>query len=462
MTYQQTRFLPFEGGAPHLHTLQADEKQTQVLVTTDRSVHVLRFEQHDYHVHDVCFLDGDDGRAEVITSGLIQCPGRERIAVAYAEPRDDEGEDGTGADGDTGDASEKLFLSVVDSAAIGAERLRVLRTGQKKPASGEAAPIQFELVAVPSKIASFHGRGVVGDGVSAVFHGVILFRADSMVAFGFVDEKDAAPSDQCIRLPNEQFAAFFPEFAQFNHPVLSVDMLTGPQGDQGWIAFGCADGFIRVFHGTIVEGCLGGPYQVRDFQLNGPVTAVSLFTTTSEKRVVSNLVATCGIGQGVVLEDLSGNSTPRREVLPGSTAFDSIFSAVVADIELDGEPELLLGTDDQQLLAYKRRREPETPQDVAAADPSPEKAVDALSNARGSDKAGGSTTCRWDLLPQNKCNVRAFGGIYSLDWIDLNGDGLNELIVASSTGVYVYEADPALVLKRVQKMLSALGVKTDQ
>jgi hypothetical protein len=51
--------------------------------------------------------------------------------------------------------------------------------------------------------------------------------------------------------------------------------------------------------------------------------------------------------------------------------------------------------------------------------------------------------------------MRAFGGVYSLAWLDLNGDSVNELVVASSTGVYVYEADPMVVLQRLETMVNA-------
>lgn len=39
----------------------------------------------------------------------------------------------------------------------------------------------------------------------------------------------------------------------------------------------CSCRFVRVFHGKINEDSLSGPYEVKDFQMDGPVTSVSLF-----------------------------------------------------------------------------------------------------------------------------------------------------------------------------------------
>lgn len=152
---------------------------------------------------------------------------------------------------------------------------------------------------------------------------------------------------QCVRLSTEQFANFFPEFAAFSHPVLAVDTLHIPQasGDnsedatmQSWIAFGCADGFIRVFQGLVQDDCSCGPYEIKDFQIDGPVTAVSLFATLnndlSKQSTRCNLLATCAIGHAVVYEDVFGGGATRTEVLDGSDQFDSIFAGIAADIDL--------------------------------------------------------------------------------------------------------------------------------
>lgn len=62
----------------------------------------------------------------------------------------------------------------------------------------------------------------------------------------------------------------------------------------------------------------------------------------------------------------------------------------------------------------------------------------------------------WHCLPKATWRLEAFGAIYSLLWRDVNHDGVNELLVASATGVYVFEADVDAVLRRLEQVLGAL------
>ena len=70
---------------------------------------------------------------------------------------------------------------------------------------------------------------------------------------------------------------------------------------------------------------------------------------------------------------------------------------------------------------------------------------------------------KWQRLSRSHWDMETFGAIYSLLWRDVNHDGVPELLVASSTGIYVYEADPEFVLKKLECVLSALqGSVVDQ
>lgn len=69
--------------------------------------------------------------------------------------------------------------------------------------------------------------------------------------------------------------------------------------------------------------------------------------------------------------------------------------------------ELLVGTDHEELLAYKK--------DTSA------------------------TSSSWQLMSPADWHMSVFGSVYSLLWRDVNGDGLQELLVASATGIYVLE-----------------------
>lgn len=98
---------------------------------------------------------------------------------------------------------------------------------------------------------SVQASGSTGD----VFYGVMVCCTDTMMAFGYVENgkgtHSSGSSTGCARLDSEQFAAFFPEFATFSHTVLAVDIFTSPERDQGWIAFGCADGYCHQHGGHL-------------------------------------------------------------------------------------------------------------------------------------------------------------------------------------------------------------------
>lgn len=439
----------------NVHYIIGTRINSYTLVTTDRSVSLLGYGEAGYSLHK---LEADallTGKAVVVASAAIerQVTRQTRIAVAYA-------------------VGDDLFL-------------QVWAPNHESPDNGEAADAsdcgKFDLEAAPTCMFSVHAKGTNGD----EFYGVMVCCSDSMMAFGYTENGKDGATAACARLDNERFAGFFPEFVTFSHTILAVDVFTSPEKDQGWIAFGCADGLVRVFHGQVHGGCLGGPFKTKDLQLNGPVTSVALFPKqhAAAEEVAStwccNLLVTCAIGQALVYEDLFSTSDAHRdgELLLDSDNFDSIFAGVTADIDLDGQVELLLGTDSQVMLAYKKS----TDTDEAVAKSSHESRVEESSAAsptapdsspniwsdldtipvvdddvHSMPEASLVQRRKWQKLSRPHWDLETFGAIYSLLWRDINQDGVPELLIASSTGIYVYEADPIFVIDKLERVLEAL------
>lgn len=63
---------------------------------------------------------------------------------------------------------------------------------------------------------------------------------------------------------------------------------------------------------------------------------------------------------------------------------------------------------------------------------------------------------KWHRLTRSHWDLETFGAIYSLLWRDVNHDGAPELLIASSSGIYVYEVDPHFVIQKLEWVLSAL------
>uniref|UniRef100_A0AAV1UU54 Kaptin n=1 Tax=Peronospora matthiolae TaxID=2874970 RepID=A0AAV1UU54_9STRA len=470
MLFHQRRFVAYPCGAPGLLTLNASSSLFSsscryTLVTTDRCVALLSYDATGYSLQKLEVDALSTEEVNVIASAVVErpdtCPSQ--VAVAYA-------------------VGEALYVQVLIPYKESVDHAEPLGGGE------------FKLQTAPTCMYSIQASGTNGD----VFYGVIVCCTDSMLAIGYIRNQMKAGSRVsvesdavCTLLDNDQFAEFFPEFATFTHTIMAVDILTSPETDQGWIVFGCADGLVRVYHGQKLGRCLCGPFKVKDIQLNGPVTSVALFLKRSAMGETTsstwhcNLLVTCAIGQALVYEDLFGafDRIGNGEVLMDSDAFDSIFAGITADIDLDGEVEFLLGTDSQVMLAYKEKGDDDNSsckamessielsvdetlpvnEDAPSLSPKSSQNIwDDLEMIPVADTFVASSPepvlvqRKWQRLSRSHWDMETFGAIYSLLWRDVNHDGVPELLVASSTGIYVYEADPEFVIKKLECVLSAL------
>ncbi|CAH0478650.1 unnamed protein product [Peronospora belbahrii] len=461
MLFHQKRFFAYPSGAPSLNTLSSVSSHSHTLITTDRCVSLLRYGNDGYTMHKLEIDTLLTGKANVIASAVIERPRTQQsqVVVAYA-------------------IGEALYLQVLAPQDESMEHAQAIDTSECE---------KFELQVAPTCMFNIRALGSNGD----VFYGVVVCCTDSMLAIGYIENEkhESEFGAVCTRLEIEQFAVFFPEFATFTHTILAVDIITSLEKDYSWIAFGCADGLVRVFHGQNHGDCLSGPFKTKDLLLNGPITSVALYlkqAAASEEASLTwccNLLVTCAIGQAVVYEDLFGtfDHIGNGEVLLESDTFDSIFAGIIADIDLDGHIELLLGTDSQVMLAYKERSNDDKQHQGINGEVtrnSLESSIDELSAASpmsyGSSHniwddletiptkdAGGSIASetlrwKWQRLSRNHWDLETFGAMYSLLWRDVNHDGVPELLVASSTGIYVYEADPIFVIQKLESVVSVL------
>ncbi|TDH72120.1 hypothetical protein CCR75_001239 [Bremia lactucae] len=464
MRFHQRRFFAYPSGAPNLHTLNSESSFSHTLVTTDRCVSILDYKDGSYILQKIEMAGLQTGEEIVMASAAIERPtaGTSQVAVAYA-------------------TEEKLYLQVlaIPDRALGSEETTKLIDCEK-----------FELDLAPTCMFSVQATGPNGD----VFYGVMMCCTDALMAFGYIENEEETESlAECFRLSNDQFAVYFPELATFSHTVLAVDVFTSPEKDQGWVAFGCADGLACVLHGLMHKGRLSGPYKSIDLHQIGPVTSIALFprpitptTETDGRTWQCNVLVTCAIGQAVVYEDIYSTSDQdqKSEMLMDSDSFDSILAGITADIDLasnrlqDGVAELILGTDNQVTLAYKRNADKDSSQD-AVSDLSHEVAAvesnqtftptsfDSSHNIWSDTETENQETRlleisltrrqKWQRLPRPQWDLKTFGVIYSLLWRDINHDGVPELLVASSTGIYVYEADSDMVIDKLNRVLAALN-----
>nr|KAF6410281.1 kaptin, actin binding protein [Rousettus aegyptiacus] len=107
-------------------------------------------------------------------------------------------------------------------------------------------------------------------------------------------------------------------------------------------------------------------------------------------------------------KDLLSRGLEDQLLLPGSDQFDSVLCGLVTDIDLDGQPEVLLATYGQELLCYKYS---------------------------GPESGSPEAECGFRLLWQ-----RSFPSpLLAVAHKDLTGDGLQELAVVSLKGMHVLQ-----------------------
>ncbi|KAI9299169.1 hypothetical protein K502DRAFT_1606 [Neoconidiobolus thromboides FSU 785] len=139
-----------------------------------------------------------------------------------------------------------------------------------------------------------------------------------------------------------------------------------------------------------------------------PISSLVFFIHLDE----INLLVTTAVNLGLIYKNLNLNlSSPVHLTLPFDG--DSILCATLADIDLDGVKEILLGTYNQLLLVYKLENE------------------------------------RYVLAWQKRLPYPIYGIIES----DFDGDGLKELVILTMYGLHVMKPNLNTAKKRILSYL---------
>lgn len=124
---------------------------------------------------------------------------------------------------------------------------------------------------------------------------------------------------------------------------------------------------------------------------------------------------TCAIEQAIVYRSIDTDGLSTSKTLPLSGNFDSVLCSHVMDVDWDGEKEILIGTYGRQVLIYKQV----------------------------------SGTQVYTVLWKRQFAYP----IYRMTHLDLNRDGLDELIVTTMYGVHIFQPN---MKKAREKLLEVL------
>ncbi|XP_043854799.1 KICSTOR complex protein kaptin isoform X2 [Dromiciops gliroides] len=206
----------------------------------------------------------------------------------------------------------------------------------------------------------------------------------------------------------------FPELTDLSSSVLWLHVSNIPGSGRRLTAFGCQSGYVRVAH---VDQTSRTVLQTWPIQQDGPISRVVVFSlwpptgaaqhTGEEAQGLParpeeyGVLVTSMMEPAVVYRNVLAHGLQDQLLLPGSDQFDSVLCGLVTDVDLDGKPEILLGTYGQELLCYK------------------------FCEADG----------RFRLLWH-----RSFASpLLAMEHVDLTGDGLRELAVVSLKGLHILQ-----------------------
>ncbi|KAM5133902.1 KICSTOR complex protein kaptin [Callospermophilus lateralis] len=222
----------------------------------------------------------------------------------------------------------------------------------------------------------------------------------------------------------------FPELTNLTSSVLWLDVHNLPGTSRRLSALGCQSGYVRVAH---VDQRSQEVLHMWTVLQDGPISRVIVFSLTAPEEApdqprqeACSVLVVSMLEPAVVYRDLLNRGLEDQLLLPGSDQFDSVLCGLVTDVDLDGQPEVLVATYGQELLCYKYR---------------------------GPESGLPGATPGFQLLWR-----RSFSSpLLAMAHVDLTGDGLQELAVVSLKGMHILQHSliqaSELVLTRLRRQV---------
>ncbi|XP_034941933.1 KICSTOR complex protein kaptin-like [Chelonus insularis] len=132
---------------------------------------------------------------------------------------------------------------------------------------------------------------------------------------------------------------------------------------------------------------------------------------------ILNILIVNALDPSVVFMDVLKYGMKKEVILQTNDTSDGILSSCIADINMDGKNEILLGTYSHEVFVF------------------------TLDNNE------------WKLTSKRKFD----SPVYSMCYLDLTGDGVKELVVLTQRGVYILQHNPSIVSqiwkRRIEKLM---------
>ncbi|XP_043276595.1 KICSTOR complex protein kaptin-like isoform X2 [Venturia canescens] len=225
---------------------------------------------------------------------------------------------------------------------------------------------------------------------------------------------------------------YFPELADLRAVALKIDIYYYANSKKRLTVVGCKCGLVKVSLIDVEKFVIIKCWTLR---YDSPVCSVNIFpdrmkihtpefikhldSTKNEKSDENpflNILIVNALNGTVVFTDVLNLGMTSDVTLIKIESTDCVLCSCIADINMDGKNEILLGTYDQELIIFTLR---------------------------------GNI---WELTNRKQFDAP----IYSIAYVDLTGDGVKELIVMTQQGVHIMQHDPKEVNRKWKKRLNDL------
>ncbi|CAH1394130.1 unnamed protein product [Nezara viridula] len=224
----------------------------------------------------------------------------------------------------------------------------------------------------------------------------------------------------------------FPEFGRLPSIVFWLDIKHTCDKERRITAYGCECGLVKIFMFDIIKNIL---VLTISQQFDAPISQISLFKVKNEpihfkssmvgnlreksallevrESHCFNLLVVNTLQPSVIFMDVINQKFDKRLILPDSDKHDIALCACIADVNMDSKSEILIGTFAKELLIYTY------------------------------------TNGIWMLRGQHKFSH----SIHSINYIDITGDGVKELVVVTMLGVQIFQHNLLAVMDIIKERL---------
>ncbi|RIA89099.1 hypothetical protein C1645_773359 [Glomus cerebriforme] len=223
--------------------------------------------------------------------------------------------------------------------------------------------------------------------------------------------------------PVQPYYPFLAGLADSESKILSLEIKEF--GNVKFIAAGCQNGMLHISILKQNESTGDFEREQSSVALFSPITSISIFasSTSKDKPEEIHMLVTCAVEQAIIYCYVDKEILKHPLYLRECSKHDSVLCSHIMDIDWDGKNEILIGTYGRELLIYK--------QNV---------------NSQG--------MIIYQLLWQ-----RSFTHpIYRITGLDLNEDGIEELIVATQYGVHILQPNLYKAKERLLKVLNEIDI----